>query len=88
MLGAIKLVNLVRLREFALTAEDIREAGGLAPAFKSMIGKDNERYSRLFGMLRKVARPGYLQRHNLGEHVCPEFEICEGANDVTLRTED
>ena len=88
MLAAIKLVNMIRLGECAFISKDIRRAGGLGLALKSMIGNDNERYSPLFGKLLGVARPGYLQRPKLDEHQYPDFEICEGSNDVTLRTED
>ena len=88
MLAAMKLVNLIRNGECELTIEDIRKAGGLGQALKRIIGKDNERYSRLFGMLRGVTRGGYLHASNLGDHYCPDFKICEGDNDVTLRTED
>ena len=88
MLAAMKLVNLIRNGECELTTEDIRKAGGLGHALKKIIGKDNERYSRLFGMLRGVAVGGTLHAPNLGDHHCPEFKICEGDNDVTLRRED
>ena len=88
MLAAMKLVNLIRIGECALTREDLRKAGGLGPALRSMIGNDNERYSRLFGKLLGVSRPGYLQRPKLDEHQYPDFELCEGSNHATLRTED
>ena len=48
MLAFMKLVNLIRLGEWALTPEDLRKAGGLGPAIKNLICKDNERYLRLF----------------------------------------
>ena len=39
-------------------------------------------------MLRDVARSAKLMAPNLGQHHCPEFEVCEGPNDVTLRRAD
>ena len=88
MLGVIKLVNLIRLGEVALSADDMRKAGGLGPACKSMLGKDNKRYLRVFHLLRGVARAAILKAPNLGPYYCPEIETCEGPNDVTFRTED
>jgi hypothetical protein len=88
MLDAMKLVNLIRNGENELTKEDIRRAGGLGPALKKIIGKDDERYSRLFAMLRGVAVGGTLHPPNINDHRFPYFQICEGDNDVTLRRED
>ena len=87
-LGLLKLVNLIRQGEFGLSAEDLRKAGGLGPAIKNLIGKDNERYLRLFPMLRDVARSAKLMAPNLAHHQYPEFEVSEGPDDVTLRTRD
>lgn len=88
LLAAIKLVNLIRNGECELTTEDISRAGGVGQALKRLIGMDNDRYDRLFALLRGVAVGGSIQAPNLGEHHCPEFEICEGENEVTLRAED
>ena len=88
LLAVMKLVNLIRNGECAFTAEDISKAGGLGKALKKIIGADNEQYYRSFGLLRAVAVEGYMHAPNLGEHHCPEFEICQGENDITLRTQD
>ena len=88
ILAAIKLVNLIRNGECELTTEDISRAGGLGQALKRIIGMDNDRYYRLFALLRGVEDGGRLHAPNLGEHNCPEFKICEGENEVTLRAED
>ena len=71
-----------------LHAEDISKAGGVGKALKKLIGADNDRYFRSFAMLRAVAVGGIIHAPNLGEHHCPEFEICEGKNEITLRAQD
>ena len=87
-LGLLKLVNLIRQGEFGLSAEDLRKAGGLGPAIKNLIGKDNEQYLRLFPMLLDVRRAAKLMPPRIDMNQYPDFEICESPNDVTLRTED
>lgn len=88
LLAVMKLVNLIRNGECAFTAEDISKAGGVGKALKKLIGADNDRYFRSFGLLRAVAVEGYMHAPDLGEHHCPEFEICEGENEITLRAQD
>ena len=78
LLAVMKLVNLIRNGECAFTAEDISKAGGVGKALKKLIGADNDRYFRSFALLRAVAVGGYIHAPNIGEHHCPEFEICEG----------
>ena len=88
LLALMKLVNLIRLGEWALSPEDLRKAGGLGPAIRNLIGKDNERYMRLFPMLAGVRRAATLTAPRLDRYQYPQFEVCEGPDDVTLRTRD
>ena len=55
LLGAIKVVNAIRLGECKVTDDEARKHGGLGEALKSMIGADNDRYYRCFDQLRGVA---------------------------------
>jgi hypothetical protein len=87
MLSAIKVINCIRMGECAVSKEDARKAGGLGNALKSMIVGDNERYFRLFGKLRAVQTEAILTRPNLADLSLPAFEILEGVNDVTLKTD-
>jgi hypothetical protein len=88
MLAAIKIVNCIRMGECKVSDEDARRKGGIGNALKEMIHGDNERYFRLFEKLRKTAKAANLTAPNTGELHLPDFEICEGANDVTLKKTD
>ena len=71
-----------------MTDEDARKARGLGAAIKKMIAADNDRYFRLFDQLRAVAKEATITAPDLSNHNLPEFEICEGPNDVTLTSKD
>ena len=88
MLSTMKLVNVIRNGECKLSNDDVRRAGGLGTALRNMIGGDNELYHRLFSKLRGVAVPGHLHAPNVDRSYYPHFKVCEGENDVTLRTAD
>ena len=88
LLGAIKVVNAIRLGECKVTDDEARKHRGLGEALKRMIGADNDRYYRCFDQLREVAKEGSITYTDLTGHDCPHFEICEGPNDVTLITQD
>ena len=60
LLSAMKLINAIRLGECKVTEEDVRRAGDLGKALKSIVGLDNDRYYRLFTKLRSVAREAVI----------------------------
>ena len=88
LLSAIKLVNTIRLGECAVTDADALKAKGLGPAIKAVIAKDGDRYFRLFDNLRAIATEATITEPDLGDGHYPEFEICEGPNEVTLSSAD
>jgi hypothetical protein len=53
-----------------------------------MIKNDNDRYFRLFHQLRNSAKAAILTAPNTRGYHLPDFEICEGTNDVTLKKTD
>jgi len=88
MLAAIKFVNAVRMGEAKFTAEDIRRADGLGVMIRDMISSDNERYCRVFHMMRAVLDNARLTHPNISAYNLPQFKLCEGENDVTLTKAD
>ena len=88
MLAAIKFVNAIRMGEAKFTTEDIRRAEGIGVMIRDMISSDNERYCRVFHMMRAVLDDGRLTHPNISEYNLPQFKLCEGENDVTLTKAD
>ena len=88
MLSTIKVVNAIRMGECRLTPADVERASGIGRALKNMIGCDNDRYYRLFDLLRDVEKPATLTHPDIENFDLPDFKICENENDVTLTSRD
>ena len=79
---------MMRLGEFPFSEGEIhdRRHGGIGEAIKSFIAEDDVKYYRNIEMLRRNVKGGTIRYPDVDRYKpMPEFKVCQGKNDVTLK---